>query len=363
MGFSNTAPDSEHPMEPTLPESAEDNQPSMSAELLGDSGALTLDALQLRLAAQMSPYRWSRALNRLAADVDAGRPLDEAFHRHSPMIPAQLRSLIGEALQVPDPTRLVLDAVQVRDKVRDNWRELMGMIAYPTLLFSIALGVGVAFSFVMRSTVDFSWIEEFGLRGYPELKASLDDQHHAVLGLAMSFGWIVLVLATIALIGPSWAWLAVMGGLLLIGRPLRWVALQELLTRFEMFIGQGLPSLAAAEAVSRSFHRSSQATVAAAIAARIKDGMPLGRSVSRSMLADGLCRPALELLDLRGGNMQQALVQTAELLGHLTEQRCRALAMILPVFLLALVGTIVWASICTYFMGLMPLVSMISSLA
>ena len=82
-----------------------------------------------------------------------------------------------------------------------------------------------------------------------------------------------------------------------------------------------------------------------------------------SMYSDPLCRPALLLLNKQGSQLTDALMQTARLLGSLSEQRCRVMSMIVPVFLLAAVGTILWSTITCYMMIFMPLVKMISSLS
>ncbi len=335
---------------------------TVDGEILDARSFLMLDALKLRLANQLAPRSWRGSFERLAQRLERGQPLDEAFAAEQTRLPSELECLIREAIHVRDPAKLILDVVRVRDEIGKSWRELLVLLAYPMLLIGIAMSVGVAFSFVMQNIMDFGWIEEFGMAGYEQVVSGLNDQHHAIVGLGMVFLWLLMVMATVAVIGPRWAWAAVAGGMVLVGRPVRWISLQEILRRLEMFVAQGMPPVEATEAVSRSFARSRQAIAADAIAQRAKSGMSLGRSLSASMLSDGLCRPALLLLDERGSDMQCGLLDTSTLIGRLVEQRCRTLATVLPVFALVLVGTIVWASICTYLMGFMPLITMINAL-
>lgn len=339
------------------------NSVTAAQVLEGGAGGISLDGLKLRLAVQVAPRGWRRSLGRLATAVDQGHPLDEAFHAVQLSLPKELRCLMSEALSVGDPVGLLLEALRVRDEVGRNWRELMMLIAYPLCLFGFALSVAVAFSFVMTQTVSFAWIEEFGFAGFEYVQAGLLDQHHAILGLGIVTGWVAVVLLTIFFVGPTWAWVAVVGGIVVFGKPLRWISLQEILYRFNLFVSQGLGTSEAAAAVSRSFGRSSQSVVTQTIASRIAAGVPLGRAMSLSMLSDGLCRPALLMLDLRGQDMSRALLETAELFGVLVEQRCQTLRAILPVFLLCLIGTILWGTLCSYIMGLVPLISLITSLA
>ncbi len=326
-------------------------------------GALALESLKLKLAAQLAPPRWQRSLLLVAKHVDAGQPLEAAFDRQREQMPAELRSLVAESLRVPEPTALIIDALRARAKLGRNWRELKRLVAYPVILLGVALLVGVAFSFTMRSTLKLDWIEGLGLAGAEQALTLINDQHSSILGMAMIYAWLLMVLSTIAIVAPRWAWSSVMSGVMLIGRPLRWLALQEVLERFEMFTAQGLTPVVAAGAVARSFSSSSQAVTAVAVSERILAGMPLGQALCISMVSDGLTRPALRLLDLRSSEMPHALRETIEMLQLLIEQRCRALATALPVFLLVLVGSVVWMSLSTYLISFLPLVSLITSLS
>ncbi len=337
---------------------------SLQSEIL--DGPRALDALKLRLAAQLAPQRWRAALDGLATTIDAGHPLDVSFEQQQSTVPEELRCLIVESLNVPEPTTLILDAVRTRQAIARDWRQLWQLLAYPMLLLGLALVVGGAFCVSLFGSPFFSIVEmykEFGLSDADRYMSFMYDQSQAIVGLTLACGWTILVMLTIALLGPRWAWVAVLGGVVLIGRPLRWIALREVLNRYELFIGQGISPVAATQSVTRTFRHSSQSVAAAAIAGRIEAGMPLGQALCASLLSDGLTRPALRLLDLRVGDMPQGLAETGELLGSLTEHRCRGLAMLLPVFSIVFVGTIVWATLSVYLAAFVPLISMITSLA
>ncbi|MCA9131618.1 MAG: type II secretion system F family protein [Planctomycetales bacterium] len=335
--------------------SSPSNDDFSAADMLEPHGALTLDALQLRLAAQLAPARWRGSLVDLAKRIEGGQPLEEVFASMRSSQPAELRCLLDEAVRVPAPSKLILDSLRARRTVADHWQLVLGMISYPLLLLAVALIIAVTFSFAMRSMIDFQALENLGMTEYARAIAVAEDQHHAILGLGLAFGWTLLILVTLVVAGPPWAWTAVIGGMMLIGYPLRWMRLQEILQRFELFMAQGISPAAAVAATSRSFARSGQAPAAAAIAQRVAAGMPLGRALSASALSDGLCRPALSLLDQRGSELPTALAETSSLLGRLVEQRCRVLSSVLPPFLLILVGTIVWAAMWRYVMLLLPL--------
>jgi len=332
----------------------------LQAEIIASH--LTLDAIRLRLAAQAAPRHWRKPLSALAAKLEHGTPLEIALEQQ-PSIPGELDCLLSEALQVASPTALILAAVRNRQQVGRNWEKLLRFVTYPALLLGAALVVGAVFSYVIKRSADFSMIDQLGIPGGEVMLSFIEDQHQALLGLALIYVWLGGVLLTIAVVGPRWAWSAVLGGVVLIGRPLRWISLQELLQRYALFITQGLPSVPAAEATARSFRLSRQAMAAQALSQRLQAVCALGQALCQSTLSDGLTRPALQLLDMRGADTARAIAETSQLLERLTDQRCRALATTLPVVLLLLVGSIVWSSMCAYLLGFLPLVTMITSLA
>ena len=339
-------------------------QQVVKAEILdGESQAEVLLSLQLQLAEQLSPWTWRKELRKIRAELESGKDLEAACASSLERAPAELRNLLDEALKVPAPLELLIDALRIREDVRRGWRELVAVLAYPCVLFVIAIVVAVSFSTVMKNMVYFDWIEDFGLSGADFVTTNLTDQHQAIVGLALMTLWTVVVLLSVYLIGPRWGTVAVIGGMFIIGKPIRWVCLQELLGRLQLFVKQGLNPVEAAEATANSFLKSRNEVAAMAIASRIQRGTSLGQAFAQSSLADGICRPSLYMLDERESDMEVALGEAVSLLGKLTTQRCRTLAGILPVFALAIIGTVLWSTLCAYFFGLMPLMTMITSLA
>lgn len=336
---------------------------SLPAQVL--DGNPLLEAFKLRLAAQRGPQRYRRGLEALARDIDQGHVLATALQRQRPQLPRDLQCLLDEAMQVADPIALVLEAVQFRQSAQREWMAVWRLILYPLLLLILALVIGSVFAYVTMGSqfAPYAMYETFGFSGVERYLSFYRDQYQAILGLTLLSGWTLLIAGTLVCLGPRWAWTAVLGGVWLIGGPLRWISMRELLQRYRVFVDSGLPTLAASQAVARSLRRSGQSMSATAIADRIAMGLPLGEAFCRSLLSDGLTRPALRLLDLRGHELPRAMDETAWLLGTLTEQRSRSLTLILPVFAMLFVGSIIWATFSAYVMAFMPMVSMISSLA
>lgn len=323
------------------------------------AGVEILNTVKLQLAQQYAPRRWQAWIDSLIGTLEQGMPLDEAIGQLRESAPRELGAIVDSAMQVGAPTQLILDALRTRESLRSSWRELWVLLLYPTITLVFAIFIGVMFS----STMDFDFLEEFGLSGANQILGMVHDQQQAMYGLAFVVGWTMLVLGTIAVIGPAWALTSIVGGVRIFGRPLRWINLSEIIHRYHLFIGQGLPTVDAAAAVTRSFSSSAQRYAAEGIERRIRQGTPLGDAFASTSLSDGLCRPALRMLDYRGADLPKALGETSELLRHMVEQRCRSLSGVMPLLVLLIVGSVVWSVFSCYLLAFMPMVSMITSLA
>ena len=323
------------------------------------TGVEILNSVKLQLAQQYAPWRWRVWIESLILSLEQGTPLDEAINKLRPSAPRELGVIVGSAMQVGAPTQLILDALRTREALRSSWRELWHLLLYPTITLVFAITIGVMFS----TTMDFSFLKEFGLSGAEQILGLVHDQRQSMYGLAYVVGWTILVLGTVAVVGPAWALTSIIGGVRIFGRPLRWINLSEILHRYQLFTAQGLPTLDAAAAVSQSFSSSAQRYAAEGIERRIRQGTSLGDAFAATSLSDGLCRPALRMLDYRGGDLPTALGETSELLRQMVEQRCRSLAGVMPLLVLLIVGSVVWSIFSCYLLAFLPLVSMITSLA
>lgn len=335
-----------------------------SAEVLDESTAsATLDAFKLQFAARIASGRWRRCLRGISQAVERGQPLEDAITQADRGCPRELRCLMREALGLPDPAEVILRAVQVRQRLGDSWRSFVGLITYPMILLIFATLIALGFSVMLQQMVVVSGFAEFDLPNYERAEALLDDYHASIVGLCIVVAWSLVLLGMLRWLGPPWAWNVVIGGIRVIGRPLRWLSLQEILLRYELFASQGSGGYDLAGRVARSFAGGSHALVSQRVADQVEAGAALGQALGYSMLSDGLCRPALLLLDRQNAQLGPALGRTAAMLRRLAEQRCRVLGSILPVFVLLMVGTLVVGAINAYLMIFRVLVSMVSSLA
>ncbi len=335
-----------------------------TATILDETSVVQIvDSMKLKLAAMHAPRRWRGHVLQLSEMVRGGTALENAVAQTDALMPSELSALVREAISLPDPARFLADTLVARENVRRGWNQLMSICIYPTLLFLFALCIGVAFSLSMQQLVGLDdWVRDLGINMI-DYSAIVQDQHQAILGMAIICGWLVVVMATIYFVGPPWAWVRIVGGIVVVGKPLRWLCLQEILLRYRILVEQGVQTGDIVDRVAASFRNSHQSRVTVAIAGRIKSGVPIGRSLGASSLTDGLCRPSLLMIDHARVPLHQSLDQTARVLGAMVEQRCRTLATIIPLFVLASVGTIVWGALASYYMSLAPLIALISALA
>lgn len=336
-------------------------QPTIEGQPLSADVTATemLNSVKLRLAEQYAPWRWRKWIDTIASAVERGEPLGLAIAKYGAVAPREAGALAASALLVGDPAQLILDVLRMRGELRRSWLDLWMLLLYPMLTLVFAVAIGVLFS----SLMDFQFLEEFGLSGAQQVLGTVKDQQQAMYGLAFVVGWTVLIIGTIAAVGPVWSLTAVIGGLRLFGRPLRWINLSEILHRYHLFISQGLATTDASAAVTRSFAASAQRYAAEGIEHRIAQGVSLGSAFAATSLSDSLSRPALRMLDHRGADVANSLAETSQLLQYLVDQRCRSLSGVMPLLVLLIVGTIVWSILSCYLQAFMLLVGVITSWA
>ena len=328
---------------------------SLRAEVLDVTSESMLGTLKLRLIRQAGPRKWRSSFAGVEQELRDGKTLVEAFQSQQARMPGDLRHLFLEALQVASPLELLLDAVQIQREVRANWHDFLRMISYPLCLFVFTVLFALGLNAALFYAVDLQFLEDFQFAGSEVAVQRWNDQLQAFVGLAVVCVWVVLVMLTIYYAGPHWAWLSVAGSLGGVGKPLRWLALHEMLHRYRLFFSQGLSTVQAVDAVARSFKVSSSAAVAQSVASRVHLGVPFGKAMASSMLSDSLIRPVLLLMDEGSGKLENQIDQATQMLEKIIHERCQTLSTILPVFVLLMVVTILGALVTTYFLILLAI--------
>jgi type II secretory pathway component PulF len=276
-------------------------------------------------------------------------------------MPQDLQSLLQACLKLPDPTRFFLTIVIAQRSSHAVRRQTLTLVGYPLLMIGFAAGTCAFIAQILYNAVNEGFAD-WGLRGFDEVVRLLDDQRKAFWATFAIMLWCIVTGLTIRFIGPRWAMVSVVGGLPIVGRPLRWLGLHEILVRFQAVTQQSGEGLSlSASTVADSLHGSDYQVVSQLIARRIGSGMAPGLAFSQSMLSDGLCKPALLSID-RSSDLSSGCGQVADMLKRLAEERCRAMGTLMPMFVLITIGTMVWGTIGGYMAMLRLLLSMLSSL-
>ncbi len=333
--------------------------PSFAPQL--PSGDQLLDSMRLVLAAGYAPRIWRQGLNWLAGQVDRGVALDEAITQGKAHLPTPLVRLLVSALPTRTPCQFILDAIQLRNQIRYSWKLLWYTLAYPLAVMVLTVAIVAIVSALVTQAVDVDSLETFGLVGVTDARQMIQDQSDSILALTYVAGWTILVPLTIALAGPPDALMSILGGLIVFGRPARWIALSELLARFELFLSQGLNPIEAAGQLEKSFS-GVQCRAAAYLRQQLQQGYSIGEALADLPDTDRYCRPCLLALDDAGVDTPAMLKDLAMLFSQMAEDRCQSLRGVFPPVIILLGVSILWGMINVYFAALTPLFQMITSL-
>ncbi len=333
--------------------------PSFAPQL--PTGDQLLDSMRLVLAAGYAPRKWRQGLNWLAGQIDRGVALDVAITQGKAQLPSTLVRLLVSALPTRSPCQFILDAIQLRNQSRYSWRFLWYTLAYPLAILVLTVGIVAIVTILVTQAVDVDSLENFGLAGTAEARRLIQDQADAILALTYVTAWTILVPLTIAVAGPPDALMSILGGLIVFGRPARWIAMSELLARFELFLSQGLNPIEAAGQLEKSFS-GVQCRAAAFLKQQLQQGLSMGEALADLPDTDRYCRPCLLALDDAGVDTPAMLKNLATLFSQMAEERCQALRGVFPPVIILLGVSILWGMINGYLAAFAPIFQMITSL-
>lgn len=336
--------------------------PAESAELAARLRALAQSGLSLEgglraLAEEIGGGRLAGALDRLAARLERGEPLEKAIAAPDCRLPVVLRGLIVAGVhsgRLPD----VLDQFAVMVRRRHDLRQrLISTFAYPVILLSI---VAVLLSLFPLYVVDEyrKLFAGFGMR-LPELT-------RVYLSYSGVVAWTFLGLAVIALVVPAVALLPLGGwlGRLLARLPVVGPIVRQ--ERYIQFTGLMATLLEAQTPLPEALDLAAIAMRGTllqgpcrAASTAVHAGMPLDEAMAGAGFLDRLtCLAAW-------GQQNNALPEAFRSAAESFEARCTSqtglLNMILLPFVLLAIGGFVAVSVIALFTPLLSLVSNLSS--
>lgn len=333
----------------------------LAAQIIEPASAVaTLDTLHLKIAIQAAPLRFRPGFAKILEAMDQGQSLQVAVEKIRSTLSSRARPLVDAALRLPEPTKFLLDVTCATEShSRLNWQVRI-LLIYPLVLIGITAAICAMICRSLNVIVN-EGIGEFGLAGYEVVANLVADQLSANIAIFAAVVWCLVIALTIRLCGPSWSFVAVLGGLPIIGKPLRWLSLSELLSCYASALRQIDEPRKATEVTAGSFQNSDLEMVAQLVHQRILGGTSLGTAISQSLLSDSLCTPVLLTLD-RTRELSAACQRVSDTIKTMAEARLRLVSGIIPLLVLATIATIVWGTLGGYVSILMLMVRMMTSM-
>lgn len=180
-------------------------------------------------AAEVPNRRVAQALQAIATMADQGQDLQTIVGDHSSFLPMHVRGLVAAAARTRRLGTALDDLVEHHRAIRDIWRQVLGSIAYPTLVVFATLAI-LGFLPIFIVPVFKKMFEEFEL-DLPQATLFLIEMSDAfawvvagpgkwilfgclfllslivvTASLGLGTAWTQRFAATIPLVGPMWQW-------------------------------------------------------------------------------------------------------------------------------------------------------------
>ena len=301
----------------------------------------THDALQLKIAAQLAPRRWRSDIEQLLRDLESGRDWPQAVESLTKRR-ADLGALVSAALAAGHPARIILSLFQKRAASRASWQHLVLSLVYPLALLVGGLVVGSLMALATMGFLTRDWSMPD-----PAMYARVEEFYDAAVGGLLLIAWL-LVLVVLAYCSASRsAWLKLVGGVPVLGRPYRWMKLSELLSRISVF-SQYQPVLGTSlELTQQSFGSNALAPISGYLVEAIESGEALPNAIHKTIISDARVGMALTLID--SSDLSGSTQRASRMVDQMIMATCNQLRLILPAFILLVVASIIWGTWSFYF--------------
>lgn len=304
------------------------------------SPGVALDVLKLRIAVQLAPRRWRDGLERLTSNLEAGAGWEEAV-AHCSGASGRLKSLVAAAVEAGHPADITLAILRRRANMLQSWQQMVSALLYPTLLLFIALIVGSFTGLTMMKFTNDPW--DIG-----STSGLVRDFNDTAIGALLIMAWSLLMITSAYFLASPQAWLKLVGATPLVGRPYRWLAMSELLSRVSVF-SQYRPQLPEAlRMTARSYGTDALSTIAEHIANEVEQGKGFRAALHHTILSDERAGVTLTLIEMDSVHFSDSLVRASLLLEQMSQYLCTRLKLVYPVFVLLAIASLVWGAWASY---------------
>jgi len=287
-------------------------------ETLADLSAAGIPLAEgLRAAAsEASSRRMTNELQWMASQLDSGQSLDDLVTRRRGL-PAYMASLVRAGMRTGRLGEVLMELVDHQRAVREQWRSIRSALAYPLVLLTLALAVGLWVEFgVVGAFVDM--YDEFDM-DLPYVTQVLEWGYHTGgVWLLVFAGAAVIGCVALRLVGGAARWRRVIATVPLVGALWHWTGVAELARLLAALIEQRVPLPEALRLAADGVHDANVGQVSRSLA----DGVEKGQSLSE--LLDSTYRlPATLVPIVRWGERSDELSEAFRLAGEMFEGRVR----------------------------------------
>lgn len=301
------------------------------------------DVLKLRVAVQLAPFRWRRAIEQICTDLESGQSWQTAIGR-AREVNGELADIAGAGLAAGHPADITLGLLRHRALGRVAWRELVAAVLYPSIILSLALIIGSLTALAMMTSMVGFAREQWPMTESASVRAH--DYYDASMGGLLSIGWLIVLGVSAHVVATPSSWLKIVGSLPLVGRPYRWLGLSEFLMRLSVFAKYQPSLLEAIHSTARSFGAGALAPVATYVADRVAEGEPFEGALHSTIVSDS--RAGIALAVIEPVNLSQSLQRAGELLNEMIAYTCRRIRMLYSLVALLVIISTIWGAWATY---------------
>jgi type II secretory pathway component PulF len=335
------------------------DQQTVVAEVVAQAAACRLPLPEALLAAaeDMPSHRTAATLRRLAKQLGQGRSLDDWCQNAPRGLSTYVAGLIRAGQRSGDLGGTLIEWVECRRAVQQNWRSVVAALLYPAVLLALLLVV-VGFLDAMLVGPLLEMYEDFQIT-LPTSTRMLAWLHQRFLPAVVGGGAAMLgVLLLLRLLAGASRWRRALTTVPLFGMLWYWTGVMEWSRLLAVLIRRQLPLPEALQLAADGVQDANMREISRRLAVGVEQGEPLAE------LIDATYRLPATLVPLvRWGERTGRLAEAFGVVGQMYEGRCRMRADLLATLLPTLVFVLVATVIPLFLVGLyMPMVALIQGL-
>ena len=310
------------------------------------------------LAKEVASRRLRGAIDGVAADLEAGKPLEEAFERHARHFPPLYARLIGAGVRTGRLGELLTSLSRHLETARMTRRIVVEAVAYPVVLLLLA-GVILTFLFLVVMPRMAEFLAGFDTTLPPLTLSLMWVSEHFVSLLLLTGGAFVGVVVAWALLGtwPKGRYIRerFVRGVPVVGRVQRLAALARLADTMGLMVGSGCTLPEALRQGSAAAGSEVLRQACEGVADRVERGEPLADAAR-----DCRAVPTMFFYSMQIGAERNELADNLYQLSDMYASQARAhqgrlQAFLLPILIIG-VGTIIGFYLSALFMPLTKLI-------